>query len=399
MVVKLLILLIFALNGFGIFKLSNTLILLPIVIFANDTFMQKSPFRNILIIILMCIILSFVPAYIYRGQSFIETFKASANYFYIITFFAICKLKPTLKDIEKAMVYLSLITSFLYLVQLVLLPIGIAILPITNALEASSAEAARFRIAGSGIFSLAFFYGINRYVISNKLKYLGVAIINLMPLIIMGFRTMLAGIALFSVVLLLKTTGGRIQKIFKYIIVASLLVLTLMQVPAVKERVDYMIEKQADGDQSFSNSDYIRIVQFDYFTQEYPLGILDRGFGSGSPYVYSDFGVSQYELNEMGIFWVDWGLIGLSWIIGPFTVLAMIWLNIICCRLIPNKSYLYIAIWFVYLIAVSVLSAEYFRTGNFVIHSIALYIAYRAYMVNRRNLIRKNYEDRNINLS
>lgn len=182
-------------------------------------------------------------------------------------------------------------------------------------------------------------------------------------------------------------TEGKIQKIFKYVLLACVVGVILLQIPAVSDRVDYIIEKQNEGSQSFANDDYIRWVTLNYYINEYPQGILDRILGFGSFYTDSSLGDHQIELHDQGIHWVDWGLVGLTWIIGPFTVLAMIWLNIVCCKLVTNKKYLYISIWFMYLIVISlVTSQDYFLHGSFVIQSIALYIGYRAYLENNQIL-------------
>lgn len=377
MAIKLLLLFLFALNGFGILGLPNTVTLGAIIAFANNTFAKPNPYRNILILILICIFLSFIPAHLYRGQSFFDTFRASASYFYIITFFAILKLKPSIADVEKAMVYLSIIASLIYIVQFILFPLGIAILP------EGTLYRERFRMAGSGIWSLAFFYGINRYILTQKVKYILLSLINVVPIILLAFRTQLAGVALFSIILLFKTTGGKLQQVFKYMLVGGVAAVVALQIPAVSDRVDYMIEKQELGNESFANKDYIRWVSFDYYVTEFPESSLDRALGAGIPLDKNPYFKKMEDLYDIGIFWQDWGIVGLAWLLGPFTVMFMLWLSIKCCRMIPNNRFLYIGIWLTFLITVSIgTTTEYFNTGNFVIHSIAWYIIYRA-----------NYED------
>ncbi len=383
MVVKLLLLLLFALNGFGILGLSNTVILLGIACVANTTLLKKNPYRTTIVLIMLGIILSFIPAYLYRAQSFFDTFKASANYFYLITFFALLKLNPTVSQSEKGLKHIAIIACGVYILQYILIKRGIVFLPIYESMmdrvaRGGGTEIERFRIAGSGVFSLAFFYGVNKYLLSNKIKYIIISLINIIPIILMGFRSMLAGIALFSIIMLLVIAKTNIKKILGYSVVALVLIVSLMQIPAVKNRVNMMIEKQEEGTHTFANSDYIRWIELDYFVNEYPKGVLDKVLGSGSPYVDSSFGQFYKNVTYTGIHWVDWGLLGLSWILGPFTVLFMIWLSLTCCRLIPSNQWLYVGVWFVYLIAISITTKEYFREGNFVFHSIALYIVYKA---------------------
>lgn len=390
MATKLLVLLIFALNLFGILQLP--LFLMPFVFacIVNTSIFKPNPYKNIFFAFVFFLFLSFIPAYIYRGQGIIQSLTTSAmlsDLFYIIVFCAIFKLRPTVIDAQKVLVNLSIITSFIYIVQYILYPYGIAILPLNeDLLTSTSTEVARFRIAGSGIFSLAYFYGINQYILKAKVSYLLISFINIIPILLMGFRTMLAGIVLFSIIILIRLLRKRLIFIVPYTLVAIIFIAILMQVPAVESRISYMIEKQNEGSQTFANSDYIRWVQFRYFTHDHPKGVLDHILGSGRPNGLTEYGSYSRSLQDNGLHYNDWGIIGLSWIIGPFTVLTLLWLNLKAIRLIPNNRYEYIAIWFIYLIAISFSSMEYYRPGNYTIQALALYIAYKAYTTEKKRL-------------
>ncbi len=395
-VIKLLLILIFSLNGFGILGLSNTIILFGIICVANSAFFSQNPYKKILLLIFLSITLSFIPAHLYRDQSFFETFKASANFFYYIVFFAILQLNPNIKQTEKTVEYLSILAASIYILQYILLPKGVLIIPVGEQYieNTTSDHVGRFRIIGSGIFSLTCFYGINKYILTSRLKYLALSFLNVIPIILMGFRTMLAGVAIFSIILLFKVTGGRLQNVLKYMIVATVVILVGLQIPAVSNRVDYMIGKQTDGTETFANDDYIRWIEFEYFTIEYPESFLDRILGSGHPFIESNFGKFHENLQYRGIHYSDWGLIGFSWTIGPFTVLLMIWMSIVVIRQVSNRQYLYISIWLLYMITVSFTSMEYFRPGNFCITSLVLYISH---LVNKHNNL--NEKNRNTNIS
>ena len=138
-----------------------------------------------------------------------------------------------------------------------------------------------------------------------------------------GFRTQLAAIVLLLAVMtsLIKKTSTA-----KYIIIFAILAVILYQIPLVQNSLGNMMERQAEG-ASFNNKDYIRLVQFDYFTQHHFKSYLEYFFGSGVPNPRSSYGAPFYNVDTyIGPYngWRDWGLVGLSWIIGLPTVIFLL---------------------------------------------------------------------------
>lgn len=401
MISKLSLLLLFAINCFGLVIMPNipqTIVYLVIIAIANKSLFKYTPYNKIILIILIGIILSFIPALMYRNQSIIDTFRASVHYYQYIIFFAILSMKPTIKQVEKSLEYICIFAVSIYIIQYILTPYGILIIESgQRALEATNVEGERFRISGSAIFALMYFYGINKYVIFKRIWYLLIALINIVPIILMGFRTMLAMIVLFTIVLVIILNKKHLYSIFKYILISGTVIILLLQVPAISSRVEYMIDKQTNSDDTFTNSDYIRYRQLYYFFNEYPKSDLDRILGSGSAFPTTQFGRENFQLGETGLIWVDLGLIGLICILGPFTVLAMLWLCFRAIKINRSNNTLYISIFLVYLIMVSFTTMEFYRSGNFIIQSVAFYIAYKTYMQNQKNIF--NEKSRNLNIS
>lgn len=79
------------------------------------------------------------------------------------------------------------------------------------------------------------------------------------------------------------------------------------------------------------------------------------------------------------MFWMDWGILGLSWMIGIPAVLAMLFYCYKVFKIRANLSYYYLPVWFFYLLFSSITTAEFFRQGNFVIQAVCLYLAERVY--------------------
>ena len=91
-------------------------------------------------------------------------------------------------------------------------------------------------------------------------------------------------------------------------------------------------------------------------------------------------------LANRGIYWVDFGLLSLSWVLGIPAVLGMILYSIKASFLKVSSEYYYLGIWFMYLVASSFTTAEFFREGNFIVQALALYLVEK---VNKQYLLKQ----------
>ena len=113
-----------------------------------------------------------------------------------------------------------------------------------------------------------------------------------------------------------------------------------------------MIERNATD--NFSNDDYVRIVNFNYFINEHFNNTIEWLLGTGIPNEHSSYGF--YMLSELAlrqITYVDWGLLGLSWTAGIGTVVVMIMYSVRAITLKVDNSYFYINVWFMYMLMIS----------------------------------------------
>lgn len=377
MVFKILSIILISINFFGITNIPNTILLLILLLIGYTKLKTKTPFTVPIYLMFIGIILSFIPAFFFRNQTILETFKASVNFFYIIFFFSLIKMQPSLKQTEKTIKYFAIIASIIYITQFFLLQKDIIFLPLPeNSIE--QGENVRFRILASGIFSLGYFYALNKYLILKKKEFLLIMFLCFTPILLQAFRTMIVFIFLLTIIMLFVVYSNNKLQILKYIIIAFLLCILIMQIPIFADKLTYMLEKQSTGEETFSNHDYIRWISFKYYTTDYFKSSWEYIFGSGSAYVDSNFGKQEYATAQNGIFWVDWGIIGAIWIVGPITVFSLLWFAIKTSFLRKNKTNIYIGIWYIYLIFSSITTIEFLRPGNFIIHALALYTAYKA---------------------
>ena len=199
-------------------------------------------------------------------------------------------------------------------------------------------------------------------------------------IMLMGFRTMLAGIVIFSFVMIYKIYKIN-WKIILYGLLVVFLFFMLIQIPIFTEKLNLIFERHQNA--NFSNSDYIRIIGFEYFFKEHFQSIWEFIFGSGMPRIgdtNTQYGDYIYSLYDIGIVWADWGLLGLSWMIGPIPVIIMLIYSIRAFFLKVPNDYSYLGIWFLYLIAISFTTKEFFRDGNFVVQAMALYLVEKVHL-------------------
>ena len=157
---------------FGIFPIKNTLLLTLLVPFIFWGIQQKKLyFRKILLVLFLSLIANMVSCSLYHGQSFSDSIKALAFFYYIFFYFALCYLRPTTETVNKSIGILCLIFNTLYILQFFLLQRGIVFLPVDET-SIYLGEGARFHMIGSGLASLSIFLGVNQFLSQKRKLFL-----------------------------------------------------------------------------------------------------------------------------------------------------------------------------------------------------------------------------------
>lgn len=372
------------LNFFGMFQISNTILivtLIPFVLWGIGN--EKLCFRRVLLFLLISLIFDMVSCYIYQGQDFWDSIKAMAFFYYIFFYFIICYLSPSVNSLVTSITWLSLIFNTLYILQFYLLQRGITFLPVDET-SIYLGEGARFHMIGSGLASLSIFLGVNQFLSHKRKLYLLLSISGIFVLLLMAFRTMVV-LSLLFVVLELFLVKGVKKSTFVYFILFGVLLLVTLQIPVVADKIEYMWEKQfgQGTEHSFSNKEYIRWVTLAYYYNDHFHDSLEMFLGSGYPVVNGSYYKNiETSLWSIGIFWMDWGILGLSWMIGIPAVLSMLYYSFKVYKIKSDKAFFFLPIWFLYMILSSITTAEFFRQGNFIIQALCLYLAERTYKEN-----------------
>ena len=383
----IIILLFLVLNHFfGAFPMSFS-ITVPILLFCLYMgWKQPTDYRKIFLVIFVGILASMVSCMINRGQSIIDSIKAMPNYFGLLFYFFLKWRKFKLTTVQSALVWLIIVFDILYIAQYYLIDYGINFLNIDDWMLSDSTEGNRLRVMSSGLYSLGMFYGIVQWYITHKNKYLALFIVGAFVMLLTGYRQFLVS-TLVALLFMIYKLDKRVK--LKHIgFVAAIVVVgyVLYQIPAVQGKIAGMIERNDTG-ASLDNKDYIRVIQWEFFNHEYFKNGWEHFFGSGLPLPGAKSGFGKYfqTLTDQGLQYVDWGIIGVSWMLGVLTFVGYVWMSLAAILKRVPSVYLYISLWYIFLLSSSITNWEFFRDGNFLVHAMALYIIELASKENEKN--------------
>ena len=259
--------------------LTPQFVLLPVILalfYMMKTILERQSgiFKKHLIAYFIFFIISGFSSLYYEQQSLFKTFSSIAclQFFTILSYFVFLSGKYSIKDIEKAMVIAYVIFLCCFTIQL------ISPDEIFN-LATDYMDIGRFTMYGQLIAYICLFYFYGKYLFSGKTKYLLYILPAFFVLFIAGFRTQIA-----AILLALGLFTYSVKKIasIKYMLLFLIVIGVLYQTSVVQNSINNMMKRQEAGD-TFANEDYIRVIQFNYFTKEHFKSPVEYILGSGIP--------------------------------------------------------------------------------------------------------------------
>lgn len=362
----------------GLIGFTKIVFSLPLFYFVYKTRNIDSKFRWNILILFFFIIINFYTTYRFRGQSFLDSFNTSyiRNFFPILIYFLLLYYNVSVKVLEKAIFILTTIFVFCYVFQWIIFPLEI--FELLNPNESTH----RFRMVGQGISSLGLFFALNKFLITKRYVYVFLMIGCVLVALLLGFRSIILTCFAVSFLLVLRINRFSIKKIFPIIIVSAILLLIAVNIPLVQGIINDMQERNATD--TFDNPEYIRILQINYFLNDHFQSFSEFFWGTGIPNINSRYGEYMYSFHEVNKYgeitgtsitgWFDWGLLGLSWVLGiPFVCCLIIYALRVIFMKVP-REYFYLSSWFVFLLISSTITIEFYREGVFFFHGLALYL-------------------------
>lgn len=367
------------LDFFGAFTKGGKAILfftLPFVFFG---YRQPSLFKKYIIVFVGGLFLSMISCYYFRKQTFLESFWVYNSLYGLLFFFFIRSFSLSVKRMERILVVLFILILVSYIIQYLVYPKLIFI-----GEDQEYEEDIRIRLVGQGLVSLGYFFSLNKLLIKRKkvVLYGGILICSLLVIFLMGFRTMILGVVVVTAIMCIKVIGFN-YKLLGLSIFLLLISVFVINIPVVSEKLDSMSERQKTD--NLGNSEYIRLAQFAYYTQEHFTNLGEYLMGSGLPQRGNPeqrinatyYGKYMDSLVGMGLNWVDWGLLSMSWMIGIIPVLVIIVYSIKAFLIKVDKNYYYLGLWFLYLLMISFTTMEIVRSGNLAVQAFCFVLIER----------------------
>lgn len=324
-------------------------------------------FKYAILLFILGLLMNIIPAFINYGQSPRVTILAFAYEYFILMYFLCHYFKFSIKFLENIIVVFAIIYSLIYVIQAKIYPYPI----ITNGLNLD-AGMFQFEIIGHGFLVLAYLLMVNRYLIYSKLLNLVAALGFLMVLMMCGFRTLIAGALVVTVIMFIRTFRFDIKN-FALIIIASLLFVGIFQFQGVSS----ILEKSINITKSNLDEGerYIRLRQLEYFYTEYPKNITYFILGGGK---LGGDNIYKAKMSSLGqnynIVWVDLGILGFYIVIGAIATLGLLWYTFRAIFIKLPQRMIYLNFYFLYLLIVSFTNAEIYQAGIFSVHAICLYL-------------------------
>lgn len=306
-------------------------------------------------LILLAGMTSMIAAYVTRDQRIIQTLFAQRALYYYFLYFLLHQMKFDVKDMEKLVFFFALLYVVLHFVQTAMYP-----RVLFNATVYAARGTIRIYLPGAHYIAIAFYWSLQKFFRSNKMKNLLVMFLILIVYVMRGGRFPLAILVLIVVLFLLFD-----RKVKSRFFIMLLGLLGAFAIFMIFQNIFLELANTSERNASIGN-DYIRIKATRYFLTDFFESPLAYITGNGMYHLHSAYGkqiiyyqmVYNYNLGDIGI-------MGNYAIYGLFFVLGVL---IICIKAMVIKiesDYIFIKYYFIAVIIGLVLSGG-FSNSDFI---------------------------------
>lgn len=332
-------------------------------------------------------------AYFFQEQSFTTTFIStipyliSYAYFYILLKFNVEKGK-----IEKLFQWLTIISAFMYVCNLIAFPTRI----FGEAIEEidTSRGFERLGVPMIEIIVLYFFYSINQWMTTNQKKWIYWIILTSILIVISLTRQIILISALLGFLFIMKRAT-----IYKKLIVISTTTILALYILPQTTLYQTMVELSLEQiDKNTYQKEDIRITAWKYYTIDNQTNSITSILGNGVPaYGKSKWGTSfmkevEYEYGGNGCFTADVGWAGFYWYFGILSVVGLLSLLIKGIFTSRSKNEAYLSYGLLFILISAVTSAPILHFNQILSLSFILYLAFTT------NINKNKLYDRNSNI-
>lgn len=339
--------------------------------FAVETYNPKNKIDRWLLYLWIAFALNKVSSVFFRGQSISEvpfqgSFIYDFGFYYIIAY-----IKPSIRQIEKAIVYIGLAALALYFIQYILLPTPILESLVTGWRSkdiVTEFDMTRFTVTGEIMISLLGLFYLNKYLLNKRIIYLLVVIGVFIFTVLHGYRSVILAYVITCMLLYFKVNGFHFNKTTISLLMLAFCFLFLLNFTPLFDDILGVINEKNEHQSTLAFHEIDRVIEFKYFFDNI-----------GKPFEWLfGAGFLGKNLNDLSIFinWVDLGFIGLSFMGG--ILLTICWIRLLCFGIRSYQlSRVYVNVFFLYIIFSTILLPTAFNNKSIVVQCLMLYAVKR----------------------
>ncbi len=329
---------------------------------------SKTLFGNPIRAFLFVIMFSIVSSSLIYGQSLLPSLRATVPLLIYSLYFFLQNHRFEVRKLEEIVLIICVLYLLCFLFALYKAPEQI--FGINDKAIFDQRGVYRVRVYGRGFLHLAFFIALNRYIVTNKFKWLYFAFILFAFIVAHVIRQyILFSLVIGGLMLLVNVSWKR--KVF-ITITSTLVIIMSFNLPVFEALYD--LSQRQLNEQSYGED--IRVTAYKFFFNDFSKHIYTDIFGNGMPFGSGSYGqyVKGYVNNYLHIFHSD---VGYAFSYANFGILSILVLGIILIRVVNNnlsKQALYAKYFIIFSFCSNILSSYIFSPTSYTAVCIALYI-------------------------
>lgn len=355
---------------FGLFFLQANFLnylFVPILLYFLFRMRDFRLMKRLMFVYVLLIIIACIASRIVHKQDIIRCFINSCDYLGILGFCIPAYYGITAQSMKDFLKSMAVTFCVCYLIQWLIYPILIW------GSDSNVNDVYRMRLPGCILSYFLIYCGINDYIYTKKKSNLFLCCLGFFPVIIMGFRSLTILVVLFTFLYPL-ISMRKFGNMVKVSMIFGILAICLLQTDIVQSKLEEMANRTEAGG-TYADSDYIRYLEYDYLTSNIFSNNSINFVGNGTPLLGSRYAGSLVDAQTVhNVYWVDLGLVGLSFIIGVPAVILLVFLILRSVWINRDKDCQFYRLTLITALIPSFFTLmEVFRSGNMLIIGLILY--------------------------
>jgi len=322
----------------------SAMALMAVILVVNQVYFKvpliKQHFKAPIFLMIAAVFLSMFTAYVAFNQNFAISFYAQRDIYFYMFYFTLHVLKVDKRDLQRIIILFGLLFFFLYLIQYFAFP--------TQLFDVGMREergTIRIYLEGSGYAMLSYFMCLHIYYSTNKVKYLLLSIVFLIPIILFGARSGLFTLLMGTIAQLLFSKRLKSKVLIVFLVLVAL-VPTFYFFQGVFEGL-----ARATETESAEGTDNVRILAAQYFLTQFIPNDFAYLSGIGAPSDRSPLGQMTTLLTKnYGFYLVDIGIIGNYVTYGVGFIAGIVWIVIRYLSLGVRNDLIYLKYFFIFMV-------------------------------------------------